>query len=292
MNKVFFFLLIVSIQFCAQHKEVKPTKFSNNLSFSSGIATDYLTWNISGNLAGENPNVLSELEWKNLLGINFTVNFETWYKNFGVSINYSNAKYFKGDAIDTDYTEDDRMGVNFFSKLDAKDSEANQLELKVNYKLLKKESFVLMLGIGYALLNQNFKLKDNSSLNSSYQPKWQGLLLNTKAEFELNKINIYPYVSYFQLDYTAKANWNLIADFKQPVSFEHFANGFGLKTGVLLEWQLLKKLYLQLNYFYQYSSTGKGFEKLYLIDDSVKTTRINDVTRRNQLLTLGLNFKI
>lgn len=285
-------MFIFSIQFYAQHREKKSSKIVSSLSFSSGLVNTNLSWNISGNLAGENPNVLSELIWENVIGINFSGNYEAWYKRVGVSINYANTSYFKGNATDTDYLKDNRTEISFFSELNAKESTSNQQELKAKYKIIDKEKTKVILSLGYVLINQTFRLRDEGSLNSFYQPKWQGVLIGAKTIFRYKRVSLCPYINYSQLDYTAKADWNLITNFKHPISFEHFANGFGLKAGFMFELKTFKNINFTLNYFHQYLSTGKGTENLYLIDNSIKKTRVNDITSKAHFLTIGARIHI
>src|SRR5688572_24056526 len=82
--KVFFKLFILVLIFLcvnpllrAQDSLASVSNLEASLLF--GYTEDNLTWSIAGNLDGQNPNVYSELIWRNLRGslVQFNVKY-TW----------------------------------------------------------------------------------------------------------------------------------------------------------------------------------------------------------------------
>ena len=108
----------------------------------------------------------------------------------------------------------------------------------------------------------------------------------------VSRFNIYTVFNYHQVNYNAAANWNLIDEFKHPVSFRHIAKGFGLTADFNLLHQTKKYVSPFMNFGFCYWSTGEGIDELYYNDGRIAKTRLNDVSRNGHNLGLGLKIII
>jgi outer membrane protease len=288
----FLFYYIFLIHTCiAQDKNI-----SIYTSVSSGFATEKFSWNIAGNLLGENPNVLSELQWNNLTGIVFKAEVNFIYKEkFGLNVNFSSINYNNGDARDTDYNKDNRQEIVFDALLNGSTSTNKKFLIGINYSFKNEfNNWFFIPELGYINQTSNYKLTDDSNplLNSNYNTNWTGLYAGFTTKHNFNDYFVSVNVVYNQLDYIAEAEWNLIDIFKQPLSFVHNAKGYMLSGSVKIGYNLNKKTALFFEFLHQKQSTGKGVEILYLKDNTTKKTRVNDVSGNNNLFTLGVKYQI
>lgn len=67
---------------------------------------DDFKWSIAGDLNGQNPNILSEVSWKNLRSMGFRTEIEIPFKKmFFIKANFSQLYIVSGTATDIDYAE-------------------------------------------------------------------------------------------------------------------------------------------------------------------------------------------
>ena len=121
VNKYNLVIIFLSISlFCFGQKKIEGKyKLKTKISFSTGIVNNNFSWNISGNLSGKNPTVLSELIWQGLTGFQYAFEAELWYRKLGISVNYDRNNFYKGNVTDTDYNSDNRQDIVFFADLNA-----------------------------------------------------------------------------------------------------------------------------------------------------------------------------
>ena len=104
------------------------------------------------------------------------------------------------------------------------------------------------------------------------------------------KLELETQLSYYQLNYHAKANWNLIAEFQHPVSFTHSAKGYALTSKLNLSYTVTARTSLLLGGTYSYWTTGKGTDTLYLANGNINTTILNGVNRNGYGVTFGIQL--
>ncbi|MFY0605911.1 MAG: hypothetical protein JXR10_04295 [Cyclobacteriaceae bacterium] len=295
MNKIFFCLLILTTQFLSAQK-IDTSKILNiEPHFQTGVAHADFAWNIAGNINGQNPNILSELIWQDLMGWSYNAGTTLQYGNTGLEIVHARTSIIQGEATDTDYNEDDRQEVFFSAQLNGRESYSSKLSAQFFYVFSLDNDLEIIPAIGLTRIDELFRLTDNRdrTLNSTYAPKWTGVNFKIKAHIPVsNAIRLVPVFEYMQLNYLAVANWNKIELFKHPVSFEHVAKGYGIETGMMISWKVCSQISLQLRYDYRYLTTGKGTETLYLANDTTIKTLVNDVSGNSGQLLFGLTFSL
>lgn len=255
-------------------------------------SVEELTWSIAGNLNGTHPNVFSELEWEGLAGAGGYMLLEVPFKGrLGLSASGSRQQIVAGTATDTDYQEDDRTNSMFRAQENANKGYVAQGRLSVTYRLIQANKLRMTMSAGYGLLNQKLFLHNPStSLNSSYMTHWFGPTAGGKLAWIHDRFRLTFSSIYHQVDYAAKANWNLIEEFKHPVSFRHRAKGYGLSVSLGIAVKGGNQCWWFVAPTYDYWTTGKGIDTLYKQDGTTPKTRLNDVTRRAGSISVGVRI--
>lgn len=293
------------------------------LKLGSGYRTGELDWNIAG--PSDTPDVLSELEWKELDIFQTEAKGQAW---FG-SANWPELSLcIKGSAAygwvvdgknrDSDYAGDHRTSE--FSRSENNGDGGNVLDLTIGagpqIKLWQGKLTMAVL-VGWSYHEQNLEITDGNQtlsdaglaasigasappavgtipgLDSSYDTKWWGPWLGTDLTWQLNeRATLCGAFAWHFADYEAKANWNLRTDLAQPVSFRHFANGRGLTLGLELEYQLNDTWLLELSYDYQDWQADDGNSYSYAAGGGSSRAHLNEVNWRTHsaLLSLGYQF--
>ncbi|KQM74868.1 hypothetical protein ASE74_02490 [Pedobacter sp. Leaf216] len=262
-----------------------------------GIEQARFDWSIAGNTAGTNPNILSELIWKNLKGPGFGLNVKYLITNrLSVKVNNQYSNITKGDAEDTDYADDNRQNAFYFDLLNANKGYLYNADLQFSYQLLTFGQFNIKPIIGVSYNQQKFYLlesannPDSKGLNSTYQARYKGFDFGSEFIFKTLKFSIGATILAGFYNYSAKANWNLIPDFAKPISFTHKSNSFALGGNVNLSVPLNKSLGLQLDYQLNNIKTYSGVDKAYFNTQPTEETQFNGANFRKNAVLLGLNF--
>lgn len=285
---LFFFYTAAFAQNTPTKWEIKP---------AIGIQQSKFDWSIAGNASGTNPNILSELIWKNLKGPAFGLDVKyhiTDRLTVKTSNQYSNTT--KGEAEDTDYADDNRQSAFYFDLLNADKGYLFNTNLQLSYQLLNSEQFAFSPVIGLSYNQQKFYLLESASnpnsagLNSSYQSRYKGFDFGLEGTFKAKLFRISAGILGGFYKYSAKANWNLIPDFQKPVSFTHAANSFALSGNANLAIPLNKMLELELDYKINNINTYTGVDRAYYNNRKTEETQFNGANFRANTIALGLNF--
>jgi hypothetical protein len=296
-----------------QEKNRKPKTIEIEAGY--GYRQARLDWNIAGDLQGNNPDVLSELKWKDLLIHEFhldtRVNLNKSFILKG-SINYG--VIVDGDNRDSDYAADNREEEFSRSNNDADQGNTLDTLLGVGYRFrLISESCSVIPLVGYSYHRQNLTMRDGyqtitwaggpplgsfRGLDSTYDAKWQGPWIGLEMILETEKfaktlppISFYVAWEYHWADYYAEADWNLRDDFMHPRSFEHEADGTGMVTSLGVCLRLNDKWSVRLGYETEEWSTEEGVDKLFLSNDTVVKTRLNEVNWHSDVIQIGCSVR-
>lgn len=271
-----------------------------------GYRTDELNWNIAGTLDGTDPNILSELTWKDLtihqvsLGVrvhNVSGLYMRNYFGYGVIID--------GENQDSDFRDDDRQ--NEFSRSTNQADEGTTWDFSIGLGYpIPFDSDVLSFApvIGYSYHQQELNMTDGcqvipyqgafSGLDSTYNAKWIGPWVGVDLNLKLKKssrffqlMKLYFGFEHHWADYQATADWNLRTDFQHPKSFEHEADGQGDKWTVGLKSRLGRLSTFGIFYEEQRWNTQNGIDRVFLINGQTVATRLNNVDWRSR----GLRFE-
>ncbi|MET4137794.1 outer membrane beta-barrel protein [Pedobacter sp. UYP1] len=259
-------------------------------------------WSIAGNSMGQNPNILSEVKWKNIKGpgMGLDIRLNIWSPIF-LKVSYQSSFIKSGKVSDTDYASDNRTNTSYHADLNSNEgftytyAVAGGYEFKIN-PFLKLSPFA-----GYLKDAQHLHLKDFNeesdpavkTLNSTYQANWTGPMIGIEADFRLsNQLSLRGMVNYKQLKYKATADWNLIDSFEHPVSFRHTANGYGTDGLLQLNFRFTSILSVFARGNYSYANTGKGTDELFLIDGKVVQSQFNSAKRHGAGLAAGIGLNL
>lgn len=270
----------------------KRVKIPVTVYLGTAITHNNLDWSIAGNIAGESPNILSEVSWRNLKGTAINASLEVpILKSLYLIGSFSRSEITKGNATDTDYAEDNRTNPVFKAELNSNDGYLANYQLKAGYHF-DIGGVKLSPNIGYVNHTQYLHLTeaDLPALNSTYKTFWEGFSTGVELHKYVKKFSLTTALDYHQVNYHAEANWNLIDEFKHPVSFSHIAKGFGLTTNLKLLYRINKNIAPFINFDLCYWSTGAGIDELYYEDGRIARTRLIDVSRNGYDLGLGLKL--
>ncbi len=251
-----------------------------------------MQWNIAGNIFGENPNILSELEWSNLETKQVTVSLRSHKKIKPIikcSFNYG--WIYHGSCRDSDYLQNNRNQE--FSRIICNAGNGNMWDVSigVGYPLLNLfQNLHLNPFVGYSFHQQRLTLYNghqavNSDaslhdLNSSYRTTWNTLWGGVELVFNFPKApqcTVSVDFEYHFADYNGKANWNLRSDFAHPKSFEHDSDGRGCVLSMVFEYQITPKIGFAFLGSWQDWDASRGIDRLFLAEGRRIDTQLNSV---------------
>ena len=318
-NNTLALLLILSfsgISFAAQ--EAANTDFTKELTtlekefdFSAGHRRDSFDWNIAGDMNGQNPNILSELKWKDLSIFQVNAGAKlTFDKKARIEGSYGYGWIYDGDNQDSDYLGDDRTWEFSRSNNKAEGDNVSNWSVGLGYQfnldkisdyLVCESAAITLLG-GYSQHNQNLIMTDGSQtipdtgsfagLDSTYETEWKGPWLGVELEGTKGKITGFFRYEHHWADYHADANWNLRDDFAHPVSFSHDADGKGDLITVGTGYNISNSWLMYIKADIQMWKADAGVDRTFLSDGTSSDTRLNQVNWKSTAILLGLKFRI
>jgi len=262
-----------------------PADAQERLKFSltTGYQSEDFRWSIAGNVQGTDPNILSELKWKNLSGptVGVSAGWNFW-KSFSLRSGFSQLFIVSGSVTDADYQGDDRTNRSYYGEFDAKKGSCFSWRTTLEYAFHLDKVTLIPLA-GFALHRQSLHITDqsgtNPDLNSTYSTRYLGGVAGLRAEVPLSDhFTIEGGVLCDIVHYRGRANWNLISTFRHPLSFQDDANGYNLEGNLKLGYTLNKwTFFLSGNVLH--GKTGKGTDMLYLQNGQDVPTQFNEAVR-------------
>lgn len=288
-----------------------------DLGLSAGPREDRLDWSIAGDRHGNNPDVLSEMKWRNLeIGQVKVQSRFTLPRVLHLRGSLGYGWILNGDNRDSDYLGDNRTIEYSRTDNNADDGSVFDFSGAVGYPLEfgREVTVTLRPLLGYSHHRQNLSITDGCQtiatpgltpgpgpfpgLDSHYDARWYG----PWAGFEvglgteipggfIQRVEGFFGFEYHRADYRAQADWNLRQDLAHPNSFRHRADGAGyvLSGGVNLfftpRWALTAEV------VYQDWSTQQGRHRVYFADGKTIDTQLNEVNWRSVALGLGVVYR-
>ncbi|WP_316792420.1 hypothetical protein [Pedobacter frigoris] len=292
MKTVLFSIILMCITPVAFSQEQKFT-----VSLNTGLFREDFNWSIAGNMEGKNPNVLSELIWRNLEGIQYNINSSYFLSSkIAVNANFTYGRISKGRVNDSDYLEDNRKQSVFDeSFLSNKGYHQN-----ANFNLLIKRDLTRKIAlsalIGYDNLVQKLYLLEDpdyptdENLNSYYKNSWNGLQVGFDLKYSIGKFSALGKARAGYYKYYANANWNLVPNFNKPISFEQKANAYKYGGSLHVSYLIIKQLEINSGLSFTYGASLAGKDYAYFTDNSIATTKFNGAELKSSFLELGLSL--
>ncbi|MEK6791658.1 MAG: TonB-dependent receptor [Deltaproteobacteria bacterium] len=262
-----------------------------DLTLGAGYRHDTLDWNIAGDTSGANPNILSELTWKDIESYQVKLTGKANIKDIVYLRGYANYGWiYSGENQDSDYLADNRAGE--YSRSNNKSDSGNVSDYSIGGGLLTRYAnpegvieFAPM--VGWSQHRQNLRITDGyqtipatgafKGLDSSYRARWHGPWYGVDLSYKHPRFTVSGAFEYhFNGKYYATANWNLRSDFQRPRSFEHFADGKGRVGSVDASFALTKRISLTAGGRYQKWRTEMGIDRTYFSNGVIADTRLNE----------------
>lgn len=279
----------------------EAAKTEAQLEFSNGYRVDDIDWNIAGNIFGTNPNILSELTWKDLeiYQIEAAGRIKIGrYLYMRTSLGYG--WIFDGKNRDSDYLGNNRTLEFSRSNNNADDGEVFDASFGagVQFEPGSGKFTVAPLG-GISHHKQNLVMTDGyqtippygpfPGLDSTYEAEWSGPWIGVDLSVDaIEKLRFRGRFEYHVAEYYAEADWNLRHDFAHPKSFEHEADGEGIIMSVGGTYRFDARWSVHLRGDYREWVAESGTDRTFFADGSVAVTRLNEVNWNSYAIMAGL----
>jgi len=290
-----FTLLLLSFCINAGFAQETPSKW--RIKPSVGFQHTNFDWSIAGNSSGANPNILSEVIWQDLKGMQYGLDIEyEFMPKLGLKAIAQYSNVGKGMVTDTDYADDNRQRPFYEDRLNANKGNVFSLGLQANYEIWHFENLSLNPILGISYLHQRFYLLESetnpnsSGLNSTYTISNKGWDFGAAVGYHRKIFSLSATILGGFYTYAATASWNLIPSFVQPVSFTQDANSFRLQAIFNLSIPVTDKMRVELDYRVNQLNTQKGVDRTFYTNAPGEETQFNGASLKNNSLQLGLNF--
>lgn len=307
-----------------ENKNVKNTDFFSPLGsvdtsfiLTQGLRKDDLDFNIAGNSAGTNPNILSELIWNNLKIYQVRLENQTTIGNLIFLKGYVNyGDILSGGCEDSDYNGNDRTLLYSRSVCDTNGYNVwdGSMGVGIHFNFLSNRLRLSPL-IGYSVHKQYLNntngyqtftnpppftapLGPIPGLDSTYETQWEGPWAGIDIAFQapcthrwITHTRVSFSLEYHWADYYAEADWNLRSTWAHPKSFEHIARGSGVVFSADWLFGLGKNWGINVGAHYQNWSTDHGIDRTFFANGTIIDTRLNEVNWTSFTLDAGISYQ-
>lgn len=282
------------------------------VDYSLGHRQDKFDWNIAADLSGTlTPNILSELSWDlKMIEVGASL---SWFarKPYFALIEASYAYTYDGENQDSDYLGDNRTLEFSRSNNNADDSDVFNYRFGFGYRIGERPTIdvtttSLTPVLGFAGSKINMKMTDGvqtiatggitpplgpfDGLHSSYDADLSGLFFGARFIYDQGRsYRVFAnYYYHHDVDYDARAVWNLRTDFAQNPSFIHSARGKGqvLEVGMILN--ITEAWTTTLKYRAEDWQIDAGSDITYLANGSIGITRLNEANWESSSISLSI----
>lgn len=278
--------------------------YTESVSVGAGYRVDKFTWNIAGNSSGTNPDILSELTWKDLgifdMRAAYRADLDHGLRLRG-SVGYG--VIFRGKNQDSDYNGNNRTQEFSRSNNRADGGSVWDASAGLGYKMTRSFSAGTVEVIpmaGFAIHQQNLRITDGNQtipatgsfggLNSTYTARWFGPWLGAEAAFKSDRLTFKGGLEYHSIGYSATADWNLRTDFQHPNSFDHSANGYGIVVNGGVDYALSNAWSVDGGINMHKFRASNGVDTTHFADGTYASTKLNDVRWDSIGIMAGLKY--
>jgi hypothetical protein len=274
-----------------------------SLAVSSGYQSEDFRWSIAGNTQGTDPNIYSELKWKNVAGavLGIEADWKFW-KSFHLRSTYSQMFISSGTVTDMDYQGDNRTDPIYYGAFDANKGNSFSWRTTVEDDVWSNKDFTLTFLLGYTLHKQSLFLLStdttgtSTGLHSTYDTRYNGAVAGLRGKLAIGKAcSMEASILYDWVNYLGQADWNLIVNFQHPLSFEDKANGFNLEGDLRFTYGFKSKpeapqWALFVSAAILHGETNSGTDMLYLQNGQQVPTQFNGAVR--DFIRIGLGVRM
>ena len=221
-----------------------PSNFE--VDFGCGFRKDYLKWSIAG--VNEIPNVLSELQWKDLriVEVGGSASYVSC-RNYAIRLAADYGRIYHGHVVDADYASSDKKDLFLLSNNNAGKGYVYDLSAAAGYRVTSTcFRFVATPLIGYSQHAQYLHLYHGHQLipsnvrfpglNSTYSTRWYGPWIGIDFEARVERCAfIFGGFEWHMLAYRGHGQWNLRDDLGP---FNHKAYGIGWSGTFGGKWEI------------------------------------------------------
>ncbi len=258
------------------------------LSPYAGYRLDVFEFQIAGNLEGTNPNVLSEVEWRDMEILEVGLAGRAALP-FGLAFR-TNGGYgwiFKGENRDSDYAGNNRTLEFSRSLSDAGDGYVWHAQGGAGYRFtLLDGDLALTPLLGYSEREQHLTIFDGHwviprgggrihGLDSSYKTRWHTAWAGLDAAWDWRDFRFSGAFEYHRGWFEAWGNWNLRRDLAHPVSLYDEADANGWTTTGVFEWRAHDRVSIGARAGLRIWITEEGKAYQYKADGRISVTRLN-----------------
>lgn len=289
-----------------EEKNRKTIQGESELTF--GQRYDRLEWSTAGNPTGQDPNILSELQWKTesrLARWRGQLNFKDQLVLKG-AIDY--AWIFEGESEDSDYLSDNRRDP--FSRSLARVGHGRirgwSIGAGYHWKLCPRFSLTPLAGFGKQI--QHFRATEGrqtisdfgfpvplgpfKGLNSTFESQWQGPWWGAESSWRAwGPLFLTAEWQYQNVHFRGRGNWNLRSDFQHPLSFEHTSAGRATAVSLGGYYQFSKRWKGLVRYHQLRGDVVKGITEIFFRDGEIAQTQFNGAHRRTADWLAGLEIR-
>ena len=270
MRKLSTLLIILTAATTAQ---VSAEDAKVDISISSGIRRDTLKWSVAG--PHHNPNVISELTYKKMKIVPYTLAIKGGVGNYFLQAEGTYGSIFSGKSIDSDYALNNRCGEFSRSHSKVKGDRVFDANIYAGQKLTLSDATSIDLMVGYAFFNEKIRVKNGVQKNhfgGHGSWKFHGLNTTYRSTFDAPVVGIgarqklfdrlilrAKYNFLFCLQHRGRGHWNL-----REKSARHFkqsskrTKGLGEQFLLGLSYKLTDNLSLDLDGSYTYLRAKGG----------------------------------
>ncbi|MBI5888374.1 MAG: TonB-dependent receptor [Deltaproteobacteria bacterium] len=277
---------------------------TESVSVGAGYRVDKFSWNIAGNSSGTNPDILSELTWKDIGIFDMRAVYRSDLNNglrFRGSLGYG--VIFRGRNRDSDYNGNGRTQEFSRSNNRADSGSVWDTSAGLGYKLTRSFTGAAIEVIpmaGYAIYQQNLRITDGfqtipatgsfGGLNSSYTARWFGPWAGAEGAYKSGKLTVKGGLEYHAIGYSASADWNLRTDFQHPNSFDHSASGYGVVATGGADYALSKSWSADGDIHMHKFRASNGVDTTHFADGTSASTKLNEVRWDSIGIMAGLKY--
>ncbi len=282
-----------------------PRRCEFSLTLDTGWREDDLEWTIAGDSHGHHPNILSDLEWKDVEIVPVALMAEVKLRDgWRVEIGGEYGWMTDGRNRDSDYDSSDRRDEFSRSYADTR-GHTIDAEFALGHDLrpvARVITFTPWLGLDYHQQHLNDRnglqvidkefgdLGPFQGLDSVYQAEWFGVMAGLDASVRLSdSTRLKLAARYEHFTYEAEADWNLRSDLS---GFSHRANGDGWRLCAGLEWDIAPRWTLELRGEWSLFQTHAGVDHTDFSDGTTDETRLNEVEWGSVAVRAGVTYRL